>query len=164
MLLMGCSLLPASPLLATSAPPDHVPEIPLVLVQRSNLSGTWSGTETLTAIGSCILQGEDSITKAVRMQWQVDDDGSVNITLPEWPGVYPYTFKGQISPELDLSAELASKAKCSGIERPFSATYESAIQVEGGLIKIDMQATEVWCPGTCIFTRQFVVQRAMPGP
>ena len=131
----------------------------------SDLSGPWTGQEALTRLGQCQLEGgSDSVTYPVTMIWRVDDEGDVEITLADWPGVYPYTFAGKALPDLSVSLELATRAMCFGAEHAYTAHYVSTFQVSGGGLGLDMEATEVWCPGSCIFGRRFSVSKSLPTP
>jgi hypothetical protein len=144
----------------TAAPAEVVP----VSIERTALSGIWLGTETLTAVGSCRLEQGDTVTNPVKMLWSVDEAGQTTIALPDWPGVFPYTFAGEIQPDLSISLEFASKALCGGIESPYGASYDSAIQAQGSTLILDMESTEVWCPGTCIFVRHYSVRKTIGEP
>jgi hypothetical protein len=135
--------------------PTNVP----ISIAPATLSGTWTGTETLTAVGSCKLEQGNSVTNPVKMVWQVNDQGEVVVILPNWPGVYPYTFEGNVQPDLSFSLDFSSSARCGGNESPYSATYESTMQAEGDTLKLDMESTEVWCPGTCVFLRHYSVHK-----
>jgi hypothetical protein len=133
-------------------------------MDRSVLSGTWTGTETLTAVGSCRFEQGDSVTNAVKMLWRVNEEGEVIVTLPDWPGVYPYTFKGEIQSDLGVSLELSTSAQCNGEESPYSSTFDGVIRAEGDVLILDMEATEVWCPGTCVFLKHYTVQKSNASP
>ena len=131
----------------------------------SDLSGTWAGQETLTRLGECKLEGgSDSVTNPVTMVWRIDDEGQVEIILPAWPGVYPYTFAGKAQPDLSVSLELATSAMCSGYEHPYTAHYTGFVEVHGNTLALETDATEVWCPGSCIFRRLYSIQKPLPPP
>lgn len=164
-LVIACSLFsgfPSPPQIAATA--DIEPTIVPILIERSTLSGTWTGAETLTAVGSCKFEQGDSVTNPVKMLWRVDKEGEVIVTLPDWPGVYPYTFTGEIQPDLSVSLELSTSAMCSGEESPYSSTFDGVIRAEGNVLILDMEATEVWCPGTCVFLRHYSVKKTSDSP
>ena len=134
-------------------------------VEFSDLSGLWTGQETLTRLGECRLEGgSDSITNPVSMIWRVDEEGEVQVILPDWPGVYPYTFAGKAQSDLSVSIELATSAMCSGYEHPYTAHYAGSVEVKGNTLTLEMDATEVWCPGSCIFRRLYSIQKPLPPP
>jgi hypothetical protein len=129
------------------------------------LSGLWTGQETLARLGECRLEGgSDSITNPVSMIWRVDEEGEVEIMLPAWPGVYPYTFAGEAQPDLSVSLELATSAMCSGYEHPYTAHYTNTIRANGNTLTLEVDAIEVWCPGSCIFRRLYSIQKPLPPP
>lgn len=165
LLVMACSLFSGIPFPPkTAATADIEPTIVPILMERSALSGVWTGTETLTTVGSCMLEQGDSVTNPVKMLWRVSEEGEVIVTLPDWPGVYPYTFKGEILPDLSVSLELSTSAMCSGEESPYSSTFDGVIRAEGEVLALDMEATEVWCPGTCVFLRHYTLQKSNASP
>ena len=138
---------------------------PAPLIDLSRLSDEWTGTETLTSVGQCKLEGgSESLSYPVRMRWRVGDDGDVEISLPEWPGVYRYTFTGRAQSDLSVSLELATSAMCGGTAHPFTAHYSNIIQVDGDTLTLEMDATEVWCPGSYIFRRQYSIQKPLTLP
>jgi len=142
--------------------PGSAPSAPSI-IELSRLSGEWTGTETLTSVGQCKLEGgSESLSYPVRVRWTVE--GNVEISLPAWPGVYPYTFAGEIQPDLRLSLELATSAMCGGTAHPFTAHYSNIIQVNGDTLTLEMDATEVWCPGSCIFRRQYSIRKPLTTP
>jgi len=53
---------------------------------------------------------------------------------------------------------------CFGSEHPYTAHYSSTIQADVGTLRLEMDATEVWCPGYCIFGRQFSVHKPLSTP
>lgn len=140
------------------------PTMTPISIQGSTLSGLWTGTETLTVQGTCRLEQGDSVTNPVKMIWRVEAEGAVVVTLPEWPGVYPYTFEGQLQPDRSVSLELSTSAMCNGKQSPYSATYEGSIQTQGDMLILEMESTEVWCPGTCIFLRHYSVRKTGAEP
>jgi hypothetical protein len=78
--------------------------------------------------------------------------------------MYPYTLTGTARPDLSVSLELATSAMCGGTAHSFTAHYSSISQVNGDTLTIEMDATEVWCPGSCIFRRQYSIQKSLTTP
>jgi hypothetical protein len=93
------------------------------------------------------------------MIWKASETGALDIELPDWRGAHPYSFSGEVQPDLDLSLELRSSASCNGSLHAFTALYVGSIQLEDGVPVLEMEAIEEWCPGTCIFHRYFVVRQ-----
>jgi len=75
----------------------------------------WTSLDPLTRVGQCRLEGgADSITNPVTMNWSVGDEGEVEVILPAWPGIYPYTFAGEVQPNLGVYLDLSTSAMCLG--------------------------------------------------
>jgi len=145
--------------------PAHALSPARLEMELSELTGEWKGTDTLTSVGLCMLaDGLRSVSNPVRMLWSVDDEGQVEITLPDWPGTSPYTFTGKIQPNGSVALELASSAMCGGTEHNFTAYYADTIQVGDEGSALDMWAIEEWCPGICIFRRNYSLQQASQSP
>ena len=109
--LLGCTISMPGLLQGSVSPqgpgqsdPSELEPVPPSDMELSALSGEWAGLETLTSLGQCKLEGgSESLSYPVSMRWTVDDEGNVGISLPAWPGVYPYTFAGEAQPDLSVS-------------------------------------------------------------
>jgi len=134
-------------------------------MELTALSGVWTSVETVTSAGQCKLKGcSESLSYPVRMRWTADDERNVEISLPDWPGVYPYALTGKAQPDLSVSLELATSALCGGSAHPYTAHFASVIQVNGNTLALELEATEVWCPGSCIFRRQYSIEKSLTLP
>ena len=122
------------------------------------VTGTWTGTDTLSGGGKCKLAGGvDSVTNPVRMVWTVHEDGDVTILLPDWPGVYPYSFYGKVNPDLSVELVLTTSALCNTTQHSFSVGFESQIQQDGDGYRLELVGDETWCPLLCTFQRRYEV-------
>jgi len=78
--------------------------------------------------------------------------------------VYPYASAGRAQSDLSVSLELATTAMCFGTTHPYTARYANVIQVNGNTLALELEATEVWCPGSCIFRRQYSIEKSFTTP
>lgn len=134
-------------------------------IDLSTLSGTWTGTDTLTVAGSCLLSNQldpRRVSSPVHMTWEVDPEGQATITLPDWPGVHPYTFKGVIGSDLSVDLSLSSSSLCSGNAHAYSARHVGVIQIDGKRLTLVTEAIEAWCPPSCLFSRRYDISRPLP--
>ena len=140
----------------TTNPDDSQTPLMPANVELSQLEGEWTGLHTLTAEGACSLGASNSATSPVSMWWEVNQSGAVEIKIEDWPG-FPYTFVGQVKPDMNVSLELSTEAMCSGNMVLYTANFSGIVQQEDNTLKLDIEALEVWCPPDCVFRRQFSI-------
>jgi hypothetical protein len=133
-------------------------------VRLSALSGRWTGKDTLIVAGTCMLSGGpepvNEVTNTVNMLWEVEDSGETSVRIATWPGAFPYTFTGHVDQDLTVHLALSTTAGCGSGVHEYTANYEGVIEVVGHLADVNLRATEVWCPGSCVFDRVYSIHKA----
>lgn len=113
-----------------------------------NLSGLWSGTQTVLRAGECPIEGGDSASYPVAMTWAVNRGGEVAIQ----DLYYSYAWSGSVEPDLDVSLQKVSLANCNGTVETRTFFYHGSVRQESGIYRLNMESVEGWCPEQgCVF-------------
>jgi hypothetical protein len=111
------------------------------------LAGTWEGTKTITATGSCMLGRQRETSSFVIMDWVVGPSGELSVqeTIPGHEQS-PSRWSGHVHDSLKVTLVRQSSMLCGGEKNMFEANYSGGLATTFDLPSLEIEAYETWCP------------------
>ena len=121
-------------------------------LRLEDLSGSWTGKETMESLGSCTFGDGAPVTVALDIV--VAADGKVKVKRA---GALLGT--GDVSPTWHVAIAQPARATCGDEDRTYDTAYEGLFTQKGDALHLELEGVDTPCPPDCSFRRRIKVKR-----